>query len=294
MSFWRILRVLCTDVCNYSCVFCHNDGQTARVGRAAFLPLEGFRVVLDAVQGSGIREVQFSGGEPFLNAETIEMIEWTDTATDLELGCATNGQMISASIAERLARTRIKLNLNLPSLDEAKFRLLTGGGSLARLRWQMALLDTHGVEYALNYVLRSGSDEVYRVIDFAVAQSKRLKILPFLDLQNPSAPASSEKLFAYLDANALDSVDLPTARKWFLAGPGGIRVGVKYVDFPCVVRDIRACRQYGEVRLLPDLSIQPCLLNNTRRHRLEVAATSAASDRIREELGRLWSSFTEC
>jgi len=27
VAYWKIIRILTTDTCNFDCVFCHNEGQ---------------------------------------------------------------------------------------------------------------------------------------------------------------------------------------------------------------------------------------------------------------------------
>ena len=73
MSFWKILRVLTTDKCNYNCIYCHNEGQTGK-NITKDMTLNEFIDVVTNLEDSGIEEIRFSGGEPLVNKQTIDII----------------------------------------------------------------------------------------------------------------------------------------------------------------------------------------------------------------------------
>ena len=99
VDFWKILRVLTTNACNYKCVFCHNEGQPKYDGsHSDFLKFEDFKFIVQSLRETGLREIQFSGGEPFMNPATIQMIVWANNNTDLEIGCATNTQFFDDDV----------------------------------------------------------------------------------------------------------------------------------------------------------------------------------------------------
>jgi cyclic pyranopterin phosphate synthase len=126
VGFWRILRVLTTNACNYKCVFCHNEGQAKYDGSYSdFLKFDDFKFIVQSLQETGLREIQFSGGEPFMNPETIQMIVWANDNTDLEIGCATNTQFFDDDVINILAQTRIKLQIQFPSSNQRKFESIT-------------------------------------------------------------------------------------------------------------------------------------------------------------------------
>ena len=72
---WDKLRVLVTNRCNYKCPFCHNEGQEKECNHET-MSLREFKSFVDMLSGQQISELNFSGGEPFINKEIVEMIEY--------------------------------------------------------------------------------------------------------------------------------------------------------------------------------------------------------------------------
>ncbi len=295
MSFWKILRILVSDVCNYRCIFCHNEGQ-GDLTRSAMrsMRFSDMAAVVVSLQGEGILDAQFSGGEPFTNPQTIDMIEFIDRHTSWEIGCATNAQLITETIAKRLGQTRVQLNINVPSLREDSYRLVTGNGHLDILKAKLDLLTANRVDYAFNSVLRPQFlSDIFDMINFAAENGRRLKILPYLDVRQPVGIEGNDALFSYLDSIAEFRLVYPTARKWVLPDRGRGPSVVKYVDFPCYSQDIEACRHYAEIRLLPDMSIQPCLVNAERRYALGNPVTQSPQH-VRDCFRTAWTDFIAC
>ena len=296
MSYWKILRVLVSDFCNYHCVFCHNEGQSKDSQQNKSMPYDHFEITIKSLKQSEFKEVQFSGGETFANPATIKMIEMVNSSTNWEIGCATNGQLLSDGIAERLGKTRVKLNINLPSLNDDIFKAKTGGGSLSKLKQKLTPLDAHKVDYAFNSVIQTGGlNELFDLIDFCWERGKRLKILPYIDIDEPAHPPFLNDLYNHLDSIATSSSVQPTNRKWKLSDRGNGICVIKIVDSPCYDLNIHACKDYGEVRLLPDFSIQPCLINSTNRYQIEFGLQDTDQENeIKSKFEKAWMNFSAC
>ncbi|MGH9356746.1 MAG: radical SAM protein, partial [Terriglobia bacterium] len=79
-------------LCNISCSHCfNNSGPNVRT--FGFLSLDQVRQELAAAAGYGVKEISFTGGEPFLHPELIEMLHCS-------LACApttvlTNGTLVN-------------------------------------------------------------------------------------------------------------------------------------------------------------------------------------------------------
>ena len=112
---WTKYRVLVTNKCNYRRQFCNT--------------LEYFKMLLDLLTTEDIEELNISGGEPFINNHIVNMIEYADTHLKCDISCATNLSLISQSQIKRLARTRVKFNIQFPYVDEKSFKESTGNGN---------------------------------------------------------------------------------------------------------------------------------------------------------------------
>ena len=90
---WTKYRVLVANKCNYSCPFCHNEGQEKQT-KADLMSLEDFKMLVDFLLTEDIEELNISGGEPFINKDIVDMIEYADNKLSCDISCATNLSLI--------------------------------------------------------------------------------------------------------------------------------------------------------------------------------------------------------
>jgi uncharacterized Fe-S cluster-containing radical SAM superfamily protein len=117
--------------CNYRCVYCPVSSRPKPKG---FMADDTYRLVLDRVKDYGATMVTLNHySEPTLDPRLADRVE---TAVDygLGVGLSTNGSLLSRPLIRRLAALgRVRVTVNLPSLDADSYRRLTGGGRLPRV-----------------------------------------------------------------------------------------------------------------------------------------------------------------
>ena len=254
---WKILRVLTTNKCNYECVYCHNEGQE-QPDSFQILTFNMFKSFFEKVKSVGFEEVRFSGGEPLSNKETILMIEWLNNNSNVEIGLATNGSLVTKELAERIGKTRTMVTLHFPGVGEQDYSMITKRKWAAFERC-VKLFDEYSVNYSFNYTLYPKTLTTFdKVLDYVVNKGKRIKLLPFLEpsFQNVSKefiPQIVEKLNVL--SQSYEYQHLQGYHRWrFKSGSQ-----VKLIDSPCYNKDINMCKEYGELRLLPDNSLMNCI-----------------------------------
>src|SRR2546427_278463 len=113
-------------LCNIACTHCFNSSGP-NVRTFGFLSLERVRSEMETAVRLGVKEVFFTGGEPFLHSQLLEMLS-------LSLACApttvlTNGTLITDRVADRLAeiergdRKSTRLNSSHSQISYAVFCL---------------------------------------------------------------------------------------------------------------------------------------------------------------------------
>lgn len=109
--------------CNLRCVHCFNASGPGNRG-FPFLSREEVRSILDQAEAAGVRDVVFTGGEPFLHPEMAEIAG--ETLGRLPVTILTNGTLISDRIVERFPAPgqesiysfEIRISLDAPSEEE--------------------------------------------------------------------------------------------------------------------------------------------------------------------------------
>lgn len=286
MQYWKILRILTTDACNYKCVYCHNEGQE-KIKTFNNLLFDDFLALMQGTKDSGIEEVRFSGGEPLMNKETLKMIEWVDKNTDYEVGLATNASLITEEIAQRLSKTRVMITIHFPGATKDTYKKITAN-EYDRFRKNLLLLDKYRVDYSFNFVLHSSTDgHLDDVLEYAISNKKRVKILPFIDKDSDTFLLKNvEKINERLSDCDCEKVydDEKGFYIWTFKNGGQIKI----LNSPCLRKDIRNCKEYGELRVLPGLRFKKCIFGE------EIPVVSKDLGEMREQIDNLWNGFCSC
>lgn len=287
-EFWDKLRILVTNSCNYRCPFCHNEGQYKSVYFDK-MPYRYLVSIIDIVKDQNLSEICFSGGEPFLNKEIVDMIIYANDETNADISCATNLSLISQEDIKHLSKTRVKFNIQFPYADETKFSQSTG-----RRNWKIVLnnidaVRKEGISIGLNSVVQDGSEHnVREIIEFAITHELPLKLLPQIGLDG--SDRFKEFVYPILEEYATSCTDKHTGATRWIVECGHHRSVVLYIDSPCFSHNIEKCRNYGELRIQPNLHMQTCIQSDET----ELLCLDEGKDFALQQMKRLWKDFKHC
>ena len=284
---WKILRILTTNRCNYNCIYCHNEGQRFH-DKVDQLSFDDFVKVQKSIIDMGFVEVRVSGGEPLLNPATIEMIEWLNKNTDYEIGLASNGSILTEKTIDRLSRTRTMITLNMPSIKPEEYKRITKM-EIDSFMKTVELLESMEIEHSFNFVLHPENiRNIDDVLRYTVSRGKRIKLLPFIEegFKNYSQEYLSE-IRHKLNSSAIQRTEIGNQGLEIWDFEGGGRV--KLLLSPCYDGNISRCREYGELRLLPDMTLKSCIFQNDA-----VSIRDADVEGIRRIIEQQWRDFNSC
>ncbi|MCA9529825.1 MAG: GTP 3',8-cyclase MoaA [Myxococcales bacterium] len=168
---YTYLRLSVTDRCDLACVYCMPPGgEDDHAVRRELLSFEEAARLIRVFGACGVRRVRFTGGEPLVRKDVVELVRLVRDTTDVaERVMTTNATRLRHLAGPLRAAGLDGVNISLDSLEPARFRRLTRGGELADvLAGLRAALDV-GLDVKLNTVLLRGDtdDEVERLVDFA-------------------------------------------------------------------------------------------------------------------------------
>lgn len=284
MTFWKILRVLTTNQCNHKCIYCHNEGQQAI--NNIQLTYDKFVEIMNYLRLSDFQEIRFSGGEPLCNIDTIRMIEWVNEHTEWEVGLATNASLITEELAERLGKTRVMLTVHLPGIANEEYFNVTKVNDQKDFFNNINFLDKYKVNYSFNFVLYPEViDNLSKILKYVVSKGGRIKLLPFLDNKFSNySEKSMETVKKLLEKEQAEYFfDEQKGIIWWYFSNGAT---VKLIESPCYTSKFLHCKEYGEVRLLPDVSLQTCIFGKSHK------ITNTAE--ILSVFQMLWNNFNSC
>lgn len=108
--------------CNQKCVHCYAAGQTG--AEAKELSTEEWKLVLERLRKANIPQVTFTGGEPTLRSDLVELV---DAAKWFVTRLNTNGRLLTKELCKALYNASLdSVQVTLYSADAAKHNQLVG------------------------------------------------------------------------------------------------------------------------------------------------------------------------
>ncbi len=139
------LRVVVNDVCNFSCIFCHFEGQARGIGHR--LDASDYGFLVDVLTKIGVKDYKLTGGEPLLRSDIVDIVKEMNKR-DVEISMTTNGFRL-AELAKELAVAGLKrANVSLHSADPEKY------SKIARVPKEWFRKVLRGVEAAVSVGIR--------------------------------------------------------------------------------------------------------------------------------------------
>jgi AdoMet-dependent heme synthase len=173
--------------CNLECSHCLNASGPRDPWLKPLAPAV-VRAAIAAAERLGVREIYFTGGEPFLHAEAVALIgESLAVAATTVL---TNGTLVTDDVADALAalargsRYSLEVRVSLDDIEESVNDAIRGAGAWAGALGAVARLVARGIlpiVTATDVTATGVSGRYDRLRDFLVARGvtrPRIKLMP--------------------------------------------------------------------------------------------------------------------
>lgn len=123
----RDLRISVTEKCSLRCTYCMPEAGLPAIARKDLLtPTEIARLVGIAVRDLGVHDIRFTGGEPLMRADLVEIIGLSSAvAGGASISMTTNGIGLDKRVNELVAAGLTRLNISLDTVDRDHFARLT-------------------------------------------------------------------------------------------------------------------------------------------------------------------------
>lgn len=144
-TLWiQVTGTICNLRCTHCFISCSPDNDTLR-----FMSRDQVRTVIDEAADQGVKEIYFTGGEPFLHPEIFAILE--DSLAVAPTSVLTNGVLITERFAARLgelqARSRyaLEIRVSLDAPEEEANDAIRGPGVFRRALRGMLRLQEVGL-----------------------------------------------------------------------------------------------------------------------------------------------------
>src|SRR5215469_16347825 len=297
-SFGRVatdLRVSLTDRCNLRCSYCMPpEGLDWLPAPEVLTGAEIVRLIRIGVSMLGIQEVRFTGGEPLLRKDLVQIVQRTAALQPRpEISLTTNGIGL-ARLAGALREAGVdRINVSLDTLRPEVFRKLSRRDRLPDVLEGLTAAAAAGLTpVKVNAVLMRGLNdgEAVPLLEYCLSRGYELRFIEQMPLDaqhgwKRAEMVTADEIFAALSAAFSLTPDDARARgsapaETFLVDGGPARVGV----IASVTRPF--CGSCDRVRLTADGQVRNCLFAREESD-LRSALRSGASD---EEIALRWQA----
>jgi cyclic pyranopterin phosphate synthase len=247
------LRVSVTPECNLSCIYCHREGE-----RAPQQPLSTREIgdVLSTAAKFDIRSVKFTGGEPLLREDLVDIVRLVPDS--MESSITTNGILLADYAGELKDAGMSRVNISLDSLNPETYKKITGSGRLSDVLSGIdAALEAGLTPIKLNMVMLRGIND-HELEDFyGYIRNNRNLILQLIELMSLGGCECHSDLVALEEDLAGRSKVILTRRmhhrkKYCLDGAE--------IEVVRPLHNTEFCAFCNRLRVTSDGNLKPCLL----------------------------------
>jgi len=151
------VRIAVTDRCNLRCFYCMPAAGIPYEPKAHLLSYEEITRLLQVLGGIGFKKVRFTGGEPFLRKDFMQLLANTAEINDFKsIHITSNGTLLQRHIPKLKELGITKINLSIDSLDKERFHKITRRDDFDKVMQTFHMLIENGFTVKLNAVIMKG------------------------------------------------------------------------------------------------------------------------------------------
>ncbi len=132
--FHNYLRVSLTERCNLRCTYCMPSEGIKLTPDDELLTTEEIVHLLKLFAKVGINKVRFTGGEPLLRKDLLELVRKTKEIGIDHIGITTNAITLSRQLEDLATAGLSHINVSLDTLDGNSFKLITRRNGLSMVQ----------------------------------------------------------------------------------------------------------------------------------------------------------------
>lgn len=177
-------RIAVTSQCNLRCSYCLSEEHEKENGPSGTLKAADIGRIIEVLAGLGIEKIRFTGGEPLLRRDIVELVRHAKNTPGIRKVTMTSNGVLLDRYLQRLASAGLdSLNISIDTLDSERYRKITRRNEFERVKANISrLLEMHSMETKLNVVMMRGinSDEIRQFVELTRENNVTVR---FLELQ---------------------------------------------------------------------------------------------------------------
>ena len=253
------IRISINHECNLKCFYCHGEGQNEGLEKMSPGEIE---TILMVAKEFGISKVKFTGGEPLLRKDLPDIIRRTSKHMN-DVSLTSNGTLLGplAKILHDAGLTRI--NISLDTLDEEKYRKITGKKLLEKVLEGISAAVRSGLHpVKINIVALSDTsvDDLMKIIREAWRLHGIPQIIEQVDMNSAGYPDITDVENFISNLAVSEKERRVQGRKIYTIEDEDNNV--KDVEIVRPMHNTRFCSKCSRIRVTSHGLLKPCLMHN--------------------------------
>jgi cyclic pyranopterin phosphate synthase len=258
------LRVSLLEQCQYDCGYCRPGSVVGPTHAARWLRAADYERLASLFGALGVHKVRFTGGEPLLRPDVVDVVRAFRTALPgRELALTTNGQRLP-SLLEPLATAGLdRATVHVDSLRPERYRTLMGDGVVGEVLAGVLAARDRLRAVKLNVVVQRGRNDD-ELLDF-LSWSQRTGVeVRFIELMNTGSAVDYTRQVFVSGAEILALVarggPVRLRGRRHTADPAALYETSEGVVFGIIASDTQPfCESCDRLRLTADGRLRGCL-----------------------------------
>ena len=171
---------LITDRCNLRCKHCYLSSSS--IPRIPELPTQEVKKIIDKIAESGVFIIYFTGGEPFIRNDFMEILKYTSDS-GMNIGISTNGTLLTSKMISKMTHFRItRIQVSLDGATKNTHEFIRGPNTFEKVIHNIKELVNYGFNVGITTVIHRKN--LHELKDIMLLASKLgvkgLKISPLM------------------------------------------------------------------------------------------------------------------
>lgn len=264
--------------------------------KKSILTFEEIERLLVILADLGITKVRFTGGEPFVRNDLMQLIRKTASISGIkDIHLTTNGILTAPYIPELKELGIASVNLSLDTLDKDRFFQITQRDEFERTFKTLMLLQESGIPVKINAVVMDGknTDDIVPLAELTRDQNVDVRFIEEMPFNGkgltPSPPSwNYRKILSHLREHFGEVIKLED-------GPNSTSSGYRIPGYRGSIGIIAAfsrtfCGTCNRIRITPQGMLKTCLYDSGALNLRDLMRDGQSDDKIRVQLLNAFAS----
>ncbi|MFQ5487854.1 MAG: GTP 3',8-cyclase MoaA [Gammaproteobacteria bacterium] len=283
------VRIAVIEQCNLRCTYCMPEEGVRFKEKDMVLRTEEILQVVDVLARMGVRKVRYTGGEPLVRPDIVEIVERTVKTPGVKaVHMTTNGLLFPKYAKDLRDAGLLGVNISLDSLYEDKFQQITRRSGLDKVLESIDLAVELGFpRVKINVVLMRGfnEDELISFCELTKDKPVTVRFIEFMPFDAhqiwesgqhfASAADLCGQIEEYYKGRGINAASGTRTEHHIYQVPG---YAGKIAVIPAFTRSL--CGNCSRIRVTADGNIMNCLYSEVPYHLKDLMRNGASDDDV--------------